>query len=89
MLKSSSWGGDVSPHLSEEKAMYLVLKRFRALGVTYEPGTTAEFQHETAKNLLAIGRIEEITENPVAEELIEEKQTRVVKTRKTRTKKAK
>jgi|GEM_PF-4660359 len=71
---------------------YLILKRFRATGVTYEPGTTAEFQSETAKNLLAIGRIEESTVQPVVEEpteQVEEKQTRVVKTRKTRAKKAK
>lgn len=69
--------------------MYLVLKRFRALGVTYEPGTTAEFQKETAKHLLAIGRVEKC-EAPVvdAEEKVEAPTNRAEKPKKTRRKKA-
>lgn len=70
---------------------YLVLKRFRANGVTYNPGTAAEFQEETAKHLLAIGRIE-ADNSPtkvVVEEVVEEepkKETRVTRPRKTRKK---
>lgn len=69
--------------------MYLVLKRFRALGVTYEPGTTAEFQKEVAKHLLSIGRIEEY-EAPVveAEEKVEAPTNRTEKPKRTRRKKA-
>lgn len=71
---------------------YLVLKRFRANGVTYNPGTAAEFQEETAKHLLAIGRIEpdnSPTKEVVVEEVVEEepkKETRVTRPRKTRKK---
>lgn len=72
---------------------YLVLKRFRANGVSYNPGTAAEFQEETAKHLLAIGRIEpdnsptkEVVEVVVEEVEEPKKETRVTRPRKTRKK---
>jgi len=97
VLNSKLWAGVNSPaQFSKGKNMkYLVLKRFRANGVTYNPGTAAEFQEETAKHLLAIGRIEpdntptKVLVEEVVEDVVEEepkKETRVTKPRKTRKK---
>lgn len=68
--------------------MYLVLKRFRALGQTYEPGTTAEFQKEVAKHLLSIGRIEEFQGEikKAEEEKVEAPVNRAEKPKRTRKK---
>jgi hypothetical protein len=54
---------------------YLILKRFRSNGVTYEPGTAAEFQAETAKHLLAIGRVE--LDSAPTKAVVEEKEEKV------------
>lgn len=69
--------------------MYKVLKRFRALGETYEPGTLAQFKDSVASHLLAIGRIEK-HESAVAEveEKVEAPTNRAEKPKRTRRKKA-
>lgn len=81
----------MSSQFDEGKPMkYLILKRFRSNGVTYEPGTAAEFQAETAKHLLAIGRVE-LNIEPVVEEKeekVEAPVNRAEKPKRTRRKKA-